>query len=297
MNTWGLRSDLEKIGDPTGSFLLRNMTTGEVAMRNVASEISEEIDWGTNRELVMKLLFRRAREVGAEVLFGWEVMRTREEDEKVWLVMKDGRRLDADLVLAADGIRSRIRAQILADVKTPIDPIVSDTTLYGVRVEASKIKARSDTKRLMDSDHASVWQGKDGFVVSRYSEKLNSFGGLYGVKSENDMKGLWDEKGDIQFVRDFFAGSCQDLRAALEEATSCDRWKLGEHSLDIFSLSRSSNTDLFSSRTSRLSSMDKQRRQSRLTGRLCPRHGTKCEIQKHSSEDEADISRPPKDSA
>ncbi|KAF2158536.1 hypothetical protein M409DRAFT_30973 [Zasmidium cellare ATCC 36951] len=228
MHTWGLRPDLEKIGDPTGAFLLRNMATGEVAMTNVAVDASDEIDWGTNREFLMKMLYQRALEAGAEILFDCTVTETMEEPWKVRLVLKDGRDFSADLVLAADGIRSRIRPQILSDVKEPIDPIVSNTTLYGVRVNASKIKARSDTKRLMDNDHVSVWQGKNGFVVSRYSEKLNSFGGLFGMKSENDMKGLWDEKGDIQFVRDFYSGSCEDLRAALEVATSCDRWKLAE---------------------------------------------------------------------
>lgn len=229
MHTWGLRPDLEKIGDPTGSFLLRNMITGVVAMPNVAYDASDEIDWGTNRELLMKLLYRKALEAGAEILFDYSVTTTEEDSSSVRLLMKNGTKFSADLVLAADGIRSRIRSQILSDVDVPIDPIVSDTTLYGVRVDASDIKARSDTKRLIDNDHVSVWQGNDGFVVSRYSEKLNSFGGLFGVKSENDMKGLWDEKGDIQFVRDFFTGSCEDLRAALEVATSCDRWKLGKH--------------------------------------------------------------------
>lgn len=235
MHTWGLRPDLEKIGDPTGAFLLRNMATGEVAMTNVAVDASDEIDWGTNRELLMKMLYQRALEAGAEILFDCAVTETVEEPSKVRLVLKDGRDFSADLVLAADGIRSRIRPQILSDVKEPIDPIVSNTTLYGVRVNASKIKGRRDTKRLIDNDHVSVWQGKNGFVVSRYSEKLNSFGGLFGIKSENDMKGLWDEKGDIQFVRDFYSGSCEDLRAALEVATSCDRWKLGESSLLSFS--------------------------------------------------------------
>ncbi|KAK4505093.1 hypothetical protein PRZ48_003056 [Zasmidium cellare] len=228
MKTWGLKPDLEKIGDPTGTFLLRNMKTGDIAMTNVAVDASDEIDYGTNRELLMKVLYQRALEAGAEVLFDCTVTETVEGPSDVRIVLKDGRRFETDLVLAADGVRSRIRSQILADVKVPIDPIVSDTTFYGVRMEADKIKARPDAKRLMDDDNVSVWQGKNAFVVSRYSSKLNSFGGLFAIKSENDMKGLWDEKGDIQFVRDFYAGSCEDLRAALEVAESCDRWRLVE---------------------------------------------------------------------
>jgi salicylate hydroxylase len=228
MHSWGLRPDLEKISEPTGSFLLRNMVTGEIAMRNILYDASDEVDWGTSRELVMKLLYDRAQEAGADVQFDCSVVKTTEDSAKAWLELQDGRKFWADLVLASDGVRSRIRSQILSDLKAPIDPIVSDTTLYGVRVQATQIEARTDVKRLLDKKHAMVWQGKDGFVVSRYSPKLNSCGGLYAIKSENDMKGLWDEKGDIQFVRDFFADSCEDLRAILEVATSCDRWKLGK---------------------------------------------------------------------
>jgi salicylate hydroxylase len=51
---------------------------------------------------------------------------------------------------------------------------------------------------------------------------------LFGINSETDMQGMWDERGDIAYVRGIFGGSCEDLRTALDVATSCDRWKLGK---------------------------------------------------------------------
>ncbi|KAI5357729.1 putative FAD-binding domain, FAD/NAD(P)-binding domain superfamily [Septoria linicola] len=228
MHTWGLRPDLERIGDHTSTFVLRDMTTGEIATRNIAIDISDEVDYGTTREAVMQILYKRAQEAGATILFGASVDKVEEDQRKARVLLKDGRRLEADLILAADGIRSRVRYQILADVQSAIDPIVSNTTLFGVQIDAEKARSRSDTKRICVTEYAAVWKGQGGFVVSRLNEKLGICTGLFGIQAANDMKGLWDEQGDIRYVRDFFKGSSEDLQAVLSLSKSCDRWKLAE---------------------------------------------------------------------
>ncbi|KAF2216136.1 hypothetical protein CERZMDRAFT_33387 [Cercospora zeae-maydis SCOH1-5] len=215
LHSWGMKADLENIGDETKGFLIRDLKSGEIATKNVGVEMSDEIDWGVLREGLIRLLWEKVKErmnVGGEVdvRFGVDVDRV-EEDETLGIArvrLSGGETLEGDLILAADGIRSKIRGQILEDCGKDVDPIISDVTLYGVKVNAEKVLERAETKRLGVSDFATV--------------------GLFGIREDNDMDGLWDERGDIEYVRNCFEGSCNDLGSMLAMAEECDRWKLAE---------------------------------------------------------------------
>ncbi|PIA99626.1 hypothetical protein CB0940_02316 [Cercospora beticola] len=235
LHSWGLKADLEKIGDVTRGFLIRSVNTGDIATKNVGVEISGETDWGVLRENLMALFWKKVEErmnAGADIeaRFGVDVDKV-EEDENLGFArvhLGGGEVLEGDLILAADGIRSKIRAPILEDCGKNVDPIISDTTLYGVKVKAEKVLERDETKGLGISDFATVWAGQDRFVVSRLNAKTGICSGLFGIRADNDMNGLWDEKGDLHYVREYFKGSCDDLTTVLDMAEVCDRWKLAE---------------------------------------------------------------------
>lgn len=228
LQSWDLAPDMEHISHETSHTLLRDMKTGDVTMRNIAVDISEFPDWGLRRQDLIQVLYRKALEAGAEVLFGHEIANVEDDAQRAVVMLTDGSRLDADMVLAADGVRSRIRHTVLADVDCAKDPIISRMTLYGVSVDDAGLASRPGTSKLTDQANLNIWMGKDGFVVTRHNPKLKSVGLLFGINSETDQKGLWDEQGDIAFVRQFFGGSCSELVQALEVADSCDRWKLAE---------------------------------------------------------------------
>lgn len=227
MHTWGLREDLERISDDTPANCFRSLQTGAVATRTVAADIAEHPDWGTHRQDLIRLLERRARDAGARLTFGANVTQVRDDDGKAVVVIA-GREVAADLVLAADGIRSRTRSQILDDISAPTEPLLSDITFYGVVLEDTEMREVPELEPLADNAYINIYMGRRAFVVSRHNTKLRRFGCLFGIKGETDQKVLWDEKGDIDHVRRFFAGSCPEMRKVLELAQSCDRWKLAE---------------------------------------------------------------------
>ncbi|KAL9114346.1 MAG: hypothetical protein Q9227_001768 [Pyrenula ochraceoflavens] len=228
MHSWGLREDLEAISEETPSVLLRSMYSGNVTMRSVLVDASEHPDWGTDRQQVIALLYKRACEAGAKITFGATVTDVQESPAKAYVSLGSSVRLEADLVIAADGIRSKIRHIILSDVQASTDPILSETTFYGIKLNVEDLFDRDESGRLIDQVNINCWAGEDGFVVTRYNSKLQSIGGLFGIKSQTDQKGMWDENGDIEYVRNFFAGSCSELKAMLRLAKTCDRWKLAE---------------------------------------------------------------------
>ncbi|KAF2168202.1 hypothetical protein M409DRAFT_21647 [Zasmidium cellare ATCC 36951] len=228
MNTWNLQTSLRRIAEPTSSFINRNLYTGKVANRTILVDATREEDWGTTRDELVRVLLERARGAGVRVEFGVGVEDVWEDGERAFVKLGDGRVEEGDLVVAAGGIRSRVRGQILEDVVAggrSVDPIVSDVTLYGVRVEDT-----DDVPSLLatDSEYVVTWIGRDAFCISRYNRTLRHARGLFGIRGQTDQKGLWDEQGDINFVRQAFSTACPDLRAMLEKATSCDRWRLAE---------------------------------------------------------------------
>ena len=192
--SWGLRPDFEAVADTSLGTFLRDMRTGKVATRNVPVDIAESPDWGTDREAAQKLLYDKACEAGAEVQFGAVVEDVYDTANEATVMNKGGTIYTADLVLAADGIRSRLRPKILADVKEPIDPVISKITLYGVRHPIEDLRSDPKAKSLIDNVNLQVWMGKKLQVVARSSNKLARWGAVYGVVSdETDQKGLWDE--------------------------------------------------------------------------------------------------------
>jgi len=228
MHRWGLHDDLRRISDPTPTVVLRALRSGRVATRSVLVDGSEHPDWGTMRDALILLLYKRASQAGARITFSAPVADVREAPRKAWVWLKDGSQHEADLVLAADGIRSRIRASILSDVQTSTDPILSDATIYGIKLGAASLVDNPDTRRLVDDVNINTWMGHGCFVVTRWNSKLQTFGGQFGIKAHTDQRGMWDERGDIAYVRGLFADSCTDITAALDWAQSCDRWKLAE---------------------------------------------------------------------
>ena len=192
--SWGLGPDFESISDTSLATLFRDLKTGQVATRNVAVDVADTPDWGTYRELVQRLLYDRAVQAGANIEFGASVEEVYDNTREATVVLKGGETHTADLLLAADGIRSRIRSRILADAKQPIDPIVSKITLYGTKNSLKNLRSHAQAKPLAENVNLNVWMGKDLQVVGRASHKLGHFGVLYGVSSdETDQKGLWDE--------------------------------------------------------------------------------------------------------
>ncbi|KAF6828043.1 salicylate hydroxylase [Colletotrichum plurivorum] len=229
LHEWGLGADLERVSVNTPANVLRDLATGEVATRSIATGISDFPDWGTTRAALIGMFYQRATEAGAEVLLNAAVTDVGEDDGQAFVTV-GGTRFTADLVIAADGIRSAMRGRILGDTAQSFEPIVGDTTLYGVHLSKEDMAPHPELKPLIDQSFLNVFMGNDGIlhVTSRFNSTLSSYAALFGVKGKTDQQGLWDETGDIEFVRGKFKDVCPEIREVLQLAGSCDRWRLAE---------------------------------------------------------------------
>lgn len=194
LTLWGLSRDFEAISDTSPTTLFRDLHTGKLITRSVAIDIADSPDWGTDRQAAQKVLYDRARDAGADFTFGATLNSVHDDGDSALVTLNTGVQHHADLVLAADGIRSSIRSQILSDLEEPVDPVISNITLYGVRLPLQDVKAIPGAQSLVDAVTLNVWAGKNLQVVTRNSNKLDSFGGLFGIVSAHtDQHRLWDE--------------------------------------------------------------------------------------------------------
>ncbi|EQB56454.1 FAD binding domain-containing protein [Colletotrichum gloeosporioides Cg-14] len=230
LHSWGLGPDLRRVSADTPANVFRNLATGEVATRAIATDISEYPDWGTSRSVLIAIFYQKAKDAGAVIEFNAPVMKVEDGAQAAYVTLHNRKCLEADLVLAADGIRSVIRDQILRETGEPIDPIITDVTLYGVSLTKEEMKSHSGLAPLMDQSYLNIYMSDGGLVhvTSRYNTTSGSYAALFGVKGSTDQRGLWDEKGNIEYVRDMFKGACPEIRTALDVAKSCDRWRLAE---------------------------------------------------------------------
>jgi len=170
LHSWGLEEELHAISDSTPNVLLRDLESGEIAMRSVLKNGSDVPDWGTHRTDLIELLWRKAVEVGADIQFERSVQTVKDDVLEPSVVLADGTIFEADVILAADGIRSKTRDQVFG---TDIVPDVSDVTCYGFKLSAEQLSSDPETaKRLTDNAAINVWMGRNTFVVGRWNETL-----------------------------------------------------------------------------------------------------------------------------
>ncbi|KXJ88789.1 hypothetical protein Micbo1qcDRAFT_177830 [Microdochium bolleyi] len=238
---WGLEADMDRIANRTEGIIMRDLATGATTSVPAAAGIAkghgsqQAPHWGTTRQELIQLFHDKAVEYGAVIRFGCAVSAVHDEagGDGVWVMLMDGTHISADLILAADGMRSRTRAAILADQlgAGQMEPAVSAVTGYGFALAAPKLQDPG-IAGLLENVSSNVWMGgiDHAFAVSRYSEK----GGFVAVlchtidDRNTEQDSLWDDKGDLEYVRHAFQGSCSAITRALELADSCDRWRLAE---------------------------------------------------------------------
>lgn len=86
-------------------------------------------------------------------------MGIRDDAHQAFVTLGDGTTIEGDVILAADGIHSRTRYSILADIDCPFDPIVSNITAYGYRLDALQVTTQPEAAPFVESLCSNVWIG------------------------------------------------------------------------------------------------------------------------------------------
>ena len=138
---------------------------------------------------------------GVEVLLGERVIAVHDEGGQVCVQLESGESRYGDLVVAADGIRSRIRQQLFGDDD------FRDTHVSAWRA----LVPLSALPRLPEIGGVRTWFGP-GRTVSAYRVRKGLLSLSAYVPSSEIPPESWQSAGDLSALRDSFQDACAEVR-------------------------------------------------------------------------------------
>lgn len=139
----------------------------------------------------------------------------------VTLAFADGSRVTADAVVGADGVHSVVREWMLGPEKPRFSGRVAYRTTYPSRLLGSQPITPVRTK----------WWGKDRHMVVYYVTANRDE--LYFVTSQPEdaewmTRESWSQKGDLNVLREAYAGFHPEVRAIVQACPEVHKWALME---------------------------------------------------------------------
>jgi 6-hydroxynicotinate 3-monooxygenase len=219
----GLEDYLRRIAFTPTSFLNRESKSGEITNDHPLGEAAEE------RFGAPYLLMHRAdlHEAIASTVPESAVLRNRklagveQNAERATLRFDDGSAASADLVIGADGVHSTIREWMLGAENPRWTGRVAYRTTFpaallgGMEIESSCTK----------------WWGPDRHIVTYYTTAARDE--VYFVTSQPEpvewmTRESWSATGDLQVLRDAFAGFHPNIQRFLAACPQVHKWVLLE---------------------------------------------------------------------
>lgn len=196
LQSWGLGDAIEHVADTSLPFSTRDLKTDEDKIRALPASLTKYPDWGIHRPILQDILYQNAIQAGAKIIFSSVVEDFSDEpDRRPSLQIRGGKTITADLILIADGIRSRLRSKVLCDISAgwSVDPKISESIFYSVTVPRQQLESDNDAALLLQQEEPCVWVDNERFVVGRKPRKLEYWSGLFGLNYDDGQASMWNE--------------------------------------------------------------------------------------------------------
>ena len=195
--SWQMEQKFEAVSLISKRAVMRNLSTGEDIEERHLETYSPYPTWILTRQDAQKVIFEEAQATErVEIRFGVDVSDIREDPCAV--VLRDGSVIASDLVIVADGVRSRLRKHVLGSTDPSLEPVVSGMTSYQTNLPLKVTESIPQTSSLDSEDGATyIWRDQGRHVISGSSPSIHIADFIINESdrmSESDKDGkLWDE--------------------------------------------------------------------------------------------------------
>ncbi|GAA6016288.1 hypothetical protein JCM10207_000458 [Rhodosporidiobolus poonsookiae] len=168
----------------------------------------------TTRYDLHNIMINRARELGVHIRMGARVSK-HFEDERSASVEVDGQTYTADIVIGADGVKSRVREGYLGINDAPL---ASGYAIFRTAYSADLIRANPVCAHLapVDEDARSLWIGPDAHFIIGTSKSGKDMHWLLTHKDTADVEESWNLPGKVEDALKFVEGWDPVVRAVIE---------------------------------------------------------------------------------
>jgi len=221
MAALGLDATVRAAGHEPLALAMRDGPSGR-ELFSIPAGVHGGADWGAPhvniRRAALQAILLNAFEASprASLLLDSEAVDYREGGAGIVLTLASGDELTGAALIAADGLRSALRARLLQGQR----PRYTGNTAWRTLVPA--------TEALLSliPDASTVWTGPGRHAVTYYlrDKRLINFVGAV-ERTDPEAEG-WDHRGDLAQLRADFAGFAEPVRAVLAAAGDAKLWGL-----------------------------------------------------------------------
>jgi salicylate hydroxylase len=164
------------------------------------------------------------RRRGIPIRMGSEVIAYDDVDPQPVITLKSGEKLSADIIIAADGIKSLARPLVL---KMEDDPVSSGYACFRAFFKpTAEQKADPALNKYMQRDCVNFWIGPHLHVVQNTLRGGEEFNWILTHKDDGDVPESWFQPGDMEEVRKLVKDIDPDIRGIIMQTEACLDWKI-----------------------------------------------------------------------
>jgi salicylate hydroxylase len=168
---------------------------------------------GDLHQVLVKALFDRSPDC---VLLDSRVESIHQDDTGVEAILADGRRINGNVLVGADGVHSRVRDAMIGAQQ----PRFTGHVAYRMLVPRGAFETGTQP-----APTVTLWMGPHGHVVS-YWVRGGELYNVVAIVEEDWREDGWRTPGDIEDVLAAYAGWSPTLRAILAKGTDVYKWAL-----------------------------------------------------------------------
>ncbi|KAK9412732.1 putative FAD-binding domain-containing protein [Seiridium unicorne] len=229
LDDYGVVDELSPNAMHLDAIKFRRYATGEIiGQTDLRPQMVEKYGfpyWLVRRADLQQILYDGAFCAGAEIDFNQAMSSIDEKAGRPRLVFANGKTFEADIIVGADGVRSKCRKSIFPD--SVLDPIPTDSCAYRAVIDAEEVRKNPITGHLLITTDSNAWLGPRrqllGYPI-RGGKDFNIVGIHLGRVADTGKSSEMVE--DLEGMRRDFDDFDPVVSQLLNMVSSAQRWQL-----------------------------------------------------------------------
>ena len=214
----GLREDLVEIGNKSQFMQIRRWQDGKILAQQ---ELMDMAGFIGHRGDYHEAFLKAVRNKGVPIHMGCNVISF--DDSVPALRLATGEKIIADVIIAADGIKSLARELVLGfDDK----PKSSGYACFRAYFKGACLRDDPLCAPFVENECVNVWIGRDVHLVQNTLRDGDEFNWILTHKDTEDIKESWFQPGDMDEVRRIISTCDPRIAAAVKKTKECRDWKI-----------------------------------------------------------------------